>query len=307
MCGCCSSLDTTWGSSGALTIGGTCTGTSGQLTAPVFDPVTLNVYVGCADGKLYSISQAGVVKSLVIGDGVGARTYGAIVDPPLVDGLNGLVYATSGSASNATNAVLVQAKTDLTTPRVANIGVANQCNMHSPTPNNAYFTGIASAGSLMYIGGLGTTGIVNQPCTAGSGGTATVRLYGVTFGAGGAMTTGTPGNNFNGGGGPGFEWGGLTEFFNTTTATDWLFSSALQSNQNNVASWNITTGFPTAFNTLRMEGLGASGIIVDNNSTSTQAASIYFNALHQNSACNNNTNLVATGGCAVKLTQAGLN
>ena len=301
------SLDAAWGASGAITIGGTCIGASGRLTGPVLDFVTLNVYVGCADGKLYSISQTGTVKSLVVGDGIGSKTYGAIVDPPLVDGVNGFVYAVSGSASNGANGVLVQAKIDLTSPVVANLGVGNQCNMHAPTPNNAYFTSITSAGALMYVGGLGTTGTVNQPCTAGSGGTASVTLYGITFGAGGTMSAGTPAHNFNGGGGPGFEWGELTEFFNTTTATDWLFSSALQSNQTNVASWNITGGFPTAFNTLRTEGLGTSGMVVDNNSASNQAASIYFNALQQNAACNNNTNLGATGGCAVKLTQAGLN
>jgi hypothetical protein len=50
-------------------------------------------------------------------------------------------------------------------------------------------------------------------------------------------------------------------------------------------------------------------MIVDNNaSTATypQAASVYFNALQQNAACNNNANGGGTLGCAVKLTQAAL-
>ncbi len=303
------SLDGTWGTAGALTLGGTCTGANAKLTGPVLDFVTLNVYVGCSDGKLYSISQTGTVKSLVVGDGVASKTYGAILDPPLVDGINGFVYVVSGSANNGANGVLVQAKTDLSSPVAVPIGAGNQCNMHAPTPNNAYFTSITSAGALMYVGGLSTTGTVNQPCTAGSGGTAAVILYGVTFGAGGKMNAGAPANSFNGGGGPGFEWAQLTEFFNTTTGTDWLFSAALQSNQTNVASWNITAGFPAAFNTLVTEGLGSSGMVVDNaanTATFPQAASFYFNALQQNAACNNNTNLGATGGCAVKLTQAAL-
>lgn len=74
-----------------------------------------------------------------------------------------------------------------------------------------------------------------------------------------------------------------------------------------MASFNITTNFPTAFNTLVTEGIGASGMVVDNDSASNQASSIYFNALRQNAACNNNTVVADTGGCAVKLTQAALN
>ena len=64
------SLDASWGTGGALTIGGTCTG---KLTAPVQDAINFNIYVGCSDGKLYSISQTGTIKSVVVGDGVTAQ------------------------------------------------------------------------------------------------------------------------------------------------------------------------------------------------------------------------------------------
>ena len=299
------SLDASWGTGGALTIGGTCTG---KLTAPVQDAINFNIYVGCSDGKLYSISQTGTIKSLVVGDGVAAKVYGGIVDPPIVDGVNGFIYAVSGSANNAANGVLVQAKADFSSSVAATIGVGNQCNLHSPTPNNAYFTSITSAGALMYVGGLGTTGTVPQPCTAVSNGTATVALYGITFGATGTMTSGVPANTFALGGGPGYEFAPLTEFYNSTTATDWLFYAALQSGQTNIASSNITAGFPAGFSALTTEGVGTSGMVVDNGAntaTYPQAASIYFNALQENAACNNNTN-GQTGGCAVKLTQAAL-
>src|SRR5208282_339719 len=55
------SIDTSWGSSGAVTVGpGSCAGTtSSKLTGPVLDFVTLNVYVGCADGKLYGFNSSG--------------------------------------------------------------------------------------------------------------------------------------------------------------------------------------------------------------------------------------------------------
>jgi hypothetical protein len=295
-------LDTTWGSSGALPVGGTCTG---KLTAPILNAANSNIYVGCSDGKLYSISQSGVIKSLVVGDGT-AHTYGGIVDPPVVDTVNGFIYVVSGSANNAANAVLVQAKLDLSSPVSVPIGVGSQCNMHAPTPNNAYLTNIASSGALMYVGGLSTTGSVSQPCNGGSSGSAIPILYGAAFNATGVMKSGTPTNvQFDNFGGLGREFSPFTEFFNTTTATDWLFVSALQSNQVNFGGLNITSSFLTSAN-VATEGVGTSGIIVDNNAASLQAASVYFNALQQNTACTNNTNAAAAGGCAVKLTQSNL-
>jgi hypothetical protein len=300
-------LDTTWGTGGALTIGGTCTG---KLTGPVLSAANSNVYVGCSDGKLYSISQTGTVKSLVVGDGVASKTYGGIVDPPIVDSVNGYVYVVSGSSGNGANAVLVQATLDLTTSVVVvPIGIGNQCNMHAPTPNNAYLASIASSGALMYVGGMSTTGTVNQPCTGGSGGSAVPTLYGAGFNSTGVMKSGAPTNvQFDNFGGLGREFSPMSEFYNTTTATDWLFVSALQSAQVNFGGLNITGGFLVGAN-LATEGVGTSGIIVDNNASTTafpQAASVYFNALQENAACNNNTNGTSSGGCAIKLTQSSL-
>ena len=121
------------------------------------------------------------------------------------------------------------------------------------------------------------------------------------------MTSGTPAHSFSAGGGPGAEWAPLLEFYNVTTAIDWLFVGALQSGQTNMGEANITAGFPGGVSSnLATEGLGPSGMIVDNDSASAQAASIYFNALGENAACTNNTVLTDTGGCAVKLTQAAL-
>jgi hypothetical protein len=298
-------LDMSWGSGGALPIGGTCTG---KLTGPVLSAQNSNVYVGCSDGKLYSISQAGVISSLIVGDGLTKSNYGGIVDPPLVDSVNGFVYVVSGSANNLANAVLVQAKLNLSSPVSVPIGVGNQCNMHAPTPNNAYLTSIASSTALMYVGGLTTTGTVSQPCSGGSSGTALPTLYGVGFNSTGAMKSGTPTNlEFDNFGGLGREFSPMSEFFNTTTATDWLFVSALQSGQINFGGLNITGAFFVGFNSAT-EGVGTSGIIVDNNASSAQAASVYFNALQENTGCSNNTNGAtgATGGCAVKLTQSNL-
>jgi hypothetical protein len=296
------SLDATWGTGGAITV------CSGALTAPVLDYVSYNIYVGCADGKLYSISQAGVINSVVVGDGVASKTYGAIVDSPIVDSVNSFVYAVSGSANNGAYGALVQAPTSFASSVTVQVGAGNQCNMHAPALNNAYYTSPTSSGALIYVGGV--TGTVSQPCSASSSITGgDIFLYGATFGSGGVLTSGTPTDSFNCGGGPGSEWVSILEFYNATTSTDWLFLGALQSSQTNVASINITSGFPTGFTDLATEGLGQSGMVVDNDANTTtypQAASIYFNALGENAACTNNTVLTDTGGCAVKLTQAAL-
>lgn len=293
------SLDSSWGSGGAVTV------CSGELTGPVLDYVTLNVFVGCSDGKLYLVSQSGTIKSTAVGDGVASKTYGGIVDPPIVDGADGFVYAVTGSANGAAYGALVQATTNFATSVTVQVGAGNQCNMHAPALNNAYYTSPTTAGALIYVGGV--TGTVSQPCSASSSVTGgDIFLYGATFGSGGVLTSGTPTHSFNCGGGPGSEWVSMLEFYNPATSIDWLFMGALQSNQTNFASENITSGFPTGFTELVTEGLGQSGMVVDNDSASAQAASVYFNAVGENAACTNNTVLTATGGCAVKLTQAAL-
>jgi hypothetical protein len=300
------SLDTTWGTGGALTV------CSGALTAPVFDYVTFNVYVGCSDGKLYSISKTGTIKSIVVGDGVASKTYGAIVDPPIVDSINGYVYAVSGSAAGGANGVVVQATMSFSSSVSVPIGAGNQCNMHAPAFNNLYYTSPTTTGALLYVAGV--SGTVSQPCSVSSTTGGDIMVYGVTFGTGGVMTSGTPAHSVDLGAGPGAEWAPLLEFYNATTATDWLFVAALQSNQTNMAAGSITSAFPTgsSFSEFVTYGLGPSGMIVDNDASATtyaQAASIYFNALGENAACSNNSNpsvLTDTGGCAVKLTQAAL-
>jgi len=273
----------------------------------VRDPVTGNVFVGCADGKLYGFTSSGAAlapASVTVGDGTATRKYGGIVDPPLLDVVDGFVFAVSGSAGGAAYGALVQAHTNFSSSVLARIGAANQCNIHSPTFNNAWYTSPTSAGALIYVAGV--TGTVSQPCSAASTTTGTITVYGVTFGALGVMTAGVPANSFGAGGGPGAEWAPLREFYNPRTATELLFIGANQSAQTNLGVANITAGFPTGIGTVVTEGLGPSGMIVDNDSASAQAASIYFNALQATATCANNTNTAATGGCAVKLTQSAL-
>ena len=268
------SLDATWGTAGALTV---CPGLA--LTGPVEDPVTQNVFVGCADGNLYGFTSAGVPLAnspVSVGD---ASATGGIVDPPLIDVVNGFVYAVSGSFGGS--AVVVQAKTsDLSLPVTATVGAGGLFNLHSPAFNDAYFSSITSTDWLLYA------------FASNAGGTA-VALYGITFDASHNMTAGTP-DNVNvlvfPTGAP-FELSPATEFLN---GEDRLFDSALHSATPNFVSLNINTFPATSENALAQGGAdgGTSGIVVDNVSASAQASSVYFSVLSTKTA--------------VKLTQAGL-
>ncbi len=55
------------------------------------------------------------------------------------------------------------------------------------------------------------------------------------------------------------------------------------------------------------EIMGASGIIIDNNSTSAQASSLYFSNQGNSTAAVKCGRAPAGVGCAVKVTQSGLN
>jgi hypothetical protein len=267
------SLDSTWGTGGALTIGGTCTGVLGKLTGPVVDGGTGNIFVGCADGKLYGFTHAGIAitgSPLTVGD---ATATGGIVDPPMVDPVNGFVYAESGS--NGGSAVLFQAGTTSFTapaPVKATLGAGAVINLHSPAFNDNYFTSVTSTTWVLYAGGLG----------AGNKNT----LYGIAFGAGHAMTPGTPANADVFGFGP-VEFSPFTSFLSAAApAEDRLFESAISAFAGNLASFNIgdlvghpPAGFPAGLEHFATEGSGTTGIVVDNASAQNQADSLYFGTL----------------------------
>jgi hypothetical protein len=246
------------------------------------DFVTLNVFVGCADGRVYGFNSAGsALATPFIAVGNGSAT-GGVVESPIVDGVNGLIYAVSGTGAgtNSGNAVLVQATTSLGGPCaggtlcVATVGNAGVHNAHAPALNDSYFSSGTSANWLIYMGGF--SGALNG-----------LTVYGATFNGARALTAGTPGLALNIGGVSG-EYAPFTEFKNG--ATDWLFGGILQNLLANMASFNINA-FPGGTTNTTLQGSGPSGMIVDNASASAQASSIYFGTQGTNNA--------------VKLTQAG--
>jgi hypothetical protein len=263
------SLDTTWGSGGSVSV------CSGKLSGAVRDGVTGNIFVGCSDGKLYGFNSTGtslLAGGLAVGDGT---AIGGVVDPPMIDAVNGFVYA--ASIVSGTEVVVQASTTNLGSVVTADLGTGATTQMHDPDFNDAYFSSGTSSNWLLYEMGLN------------AGGTE-IALYGIGFGAGHVMTSGTPADEFVVTGSEPAEFSPVTEFLNGST--DQLFVSGLL-NSTNFLEFTITT-FPTGITAFASEGTGGtSGIIIDNDSSETQASSMYFGTL-------GGTNT------AVKLTQNGL-
>ena len=274
------SLDLSWPTSGGSANTGTLSVCAAALTGPVVGPGG-NVYVGCADGKLYCVTPTGTIFGPVtVGNGLVA---GGVVDPPLADVVNGFVYVVSGNSSGGTS-VLVQAPTNLGSSVTATLGAAGKFNLHSPVFNEDYFSCTPQ--------GPGCTWMIYA--LALNPGNTSSSLWGVGFAGAHIMNSGTPPfpnpDQF-----PiaTFEFSPATTFFDGTQ--DRLFESVLSNIVDNIIALNVSTGttFPPSLDSFTSEGSGTSGIIVDNNATGTaQADSIYFGALGANTA--------------VKLTQTGL-
>jgi hypothetical protein len=274
--GAAPSLDTAWGGTGSISVCG------GTLTGPTEDPPTGNVFVGCSDGKLYAFNSSGTALAgspMTVGDG---SATGGIVDPPLIDVVNDLLYTEAGATPGGTEVVMQTGTTNATfnvSPVSATLGSGGHFSMHAPAFNNAYLGG--SGTPLLYEWGL------NSADTE-------IELWGIGFTSFPTMSSGTPPAGLAVGGSSPVELSPVTEFFNANTTTDWLFASGQTALSPNFLEANITAGFPAGFSGSADEGNGTTGIIVDDDSLSNQASSIYVGTFGANAS-------------GVKLTQSGLN
>jgi hypothetical protein len=256
-------------------------GTGSVMTSPTLD-VTGNVFIGAANGVLYSVnvnSATPVVTSLQVGAASGLNT--GILDAPLLDSTGGSVFAIS--SNDSTSAVVVQANTsNLAVKSKVRIGQGSaggtSVNLYDGDFDNNFTT--PSSGHLLVCG----TGAADP----------TPWRYNLPFDGSG---------NLAGDGSPvqlstdnAARCGPVTEFFNANVGggTDFLFWSVTRSclSGRNGCVMSLVNGAPGP-NSPQVSG-GASGIIVDNNSNAGQASSIYFST---ESAPYN----------AVKLTQQNLN
>ena len=158
--------------------------TGNTLSSPVYDGASKNVFVGDAGGYLYSVNSttAAVIPSAQLDFGTG------IVEGPIVDSTNGLVYVFASSDGSSScpplvDTVACSAVYQLTTAFTANdsgseVTVGNSvASATLPNPNptyigafdSAYFNSVNATGNLYVCGNTGGNATLYQiPILAGA-------------------------------------------------------------------------------------------------------------------------------------------
>jgi hypothetical protein len=251
-------------------------------SAPVYDSVSNKIFFTDSSGRIDYVVDTGTTPSV---------TYGTVVapgstseNPVTIDSTNQMVYACFNS--NGANAIVVQAPTSMVSKTTVQVGAPGTyyTGPYAPEFNNAWYTG--SGTPLMYVAGTGT-GVLPTLYAVGFNGSGVLKTTGITS---------TPLATGEGDSSP------LTEFYNSALLKDYLFVGVTNNciattgggTAGCVMSLDITSGFPTvnAATTALAANDGTTGIVVDNNSSVTQASSIYYGTKN--------------GASLVKATQAAL-
>ena len=254
-------------------------------SSPVYDSVSNTVFFTDGNGRIDYVVDSGtptVVYGSVLANGTTSE------NPVIVDSVNQMVYAFFNT--NGANAVVVQAPTSLASFVSVPVGSGTTVytGPYEPTFNHAWFTG--SGTPEMYVAGTDAlTGTIPTLYSVGFNGSGVMNSTADATTA--ALTTGTA------------DASPLTEFYDAVTAKDYLFVGVTDNciatvgglTAGCVMSLDITGGFPTVnANSVALPAAGGTtGIIVDNNSGSTGASSIYYGT--------------KTGVALVKATQSALN
>ena len=252
-------------------------------SSPVYDRVSNKVFFTDSNGRIDYVTDTGVspsvVYSAVLANGNTAE------NPVVVDSSRQMVYASFNS--NGSNAVVVQAPTSMASTISVPVGTQSTIytGPYEPAFNNAWFTG--SGTPKMYVAGTGN-GTLPTLFSVGFNGSGVMNSSADAITA--ALATGAADSS------------PLTEFYNASLLKDYLFVGVTDhcvatvggGTAGCVMSLDITNGFPTvnvSTTALAAPG-GTTGIIVDNDSTATEASSIYY--------------ATKTGAALVKATQAAL-
>jgi hypothetical protein len=207
------------------------------LTGPVYDNGT--VFVGDSTGFLYGVNSTSgaVTASGQLGSGTG------IVDAPIVDSTAQAVYVFVGQNFAGTNSAVIVFNVSTgniasgSTGAAADVGTNSATiPLYAGTFDNIYFN---SANPAQPAGNIYVCG--------NAGGDPTLYQIPITYSSGphlGTVVTGPVLASSNVGCSP------LTEFYNTTTSTDWLFGSAASTSCGAsgttqggcVMSFNVTSG-----------------------------------------------------------------
>ena len=252
-------------------------------STPVYDSVSNKVFFTDSNGRIDSVTDSGASPSVVYGPVLAPGNTAE--NPVMLDSTDQMVYATFNS--NGTNAIVVQAPTNLSSAVSVPVGLANTTytGPYGPDFNNAWYTG--SGTPLMYVAGTGS-GMLPT-------------LYSIGFNASGVMNSSAGAKTAalatgNADSSP------VTEFYNASLQKDFLFVGVTNNciaagggTAGCVMSLDITNGFPSvgAGSTALPAAGGTSGIILDNDSSVDEASSVYY--------------ATKTGVTLVKATQSGLN
>jgi hypothetical protein len=282
-------------------------GANHKIAGPVFDSISRNIYHGDDLGIFTYIREVGSTVGVCIGQpappcwgqvtfALGSATH-PIIESPIVDSTAQRVYAfVGGDNSSGTHAIALQANMTLLSSSSAPVGQSG-ANLYAGTFDDNYYTSPPTG--FLYVCGYTAAPSVANPV-----------LYRLGFAASGKMNTAKDTSSLTlANSATSTPCSPMTEL-RTASGKDELFFSVqngcLASGGGTggcIMSFDITTGFPSASSAARAEAGGTSGIIVDNISAAAQASNIYFTTL-SDTTCGDS---VSGGGCAVKLTQTGLN
>jgi len=291
------------------------------LTSPTLDSVSGNLFTGDSGGRLSYIREAFSTTGTCAAGAppcLGSTSINpavhVIADAPIVDSNTGKVFVFLGN--NGTNAVVIQSDVTLSASVTVSLGTGTGHHLHSGAFDNTYMTGNGSAGSLYMCGssatsaptiqriGFTNSGRIPPSPFANPVGTmnATVDVATLTVASASA------------------ECSPITELYNANApaaSADQIFFGVQKSGSGTncggagcVMSVNVT-GTPATLaiaNSIAEIG-GPSGIIVDNDANTTlfpQSSSLYFSS-QGNSTAGVPCGVTVGVGCAIKVTQAGLN
>jgi hypothetical protein len=285
------------------------------LTGPIYDGVSGNIFMGDGGGRLSYVEEVGSTTGACrtatdVPPCLGASFQsmgGFIADAPIVDSTTGRVFAFDGTATAPiAHATVMQADTQLSNASVVadNVGPNTGARVYDGDFDNAYLSSSApSKTGFLYVCGK-AAGRINSPA-----------LYRIGFNGTGVLNAAPDPGFLTLVGANGPTCSPVAEIFNSNTSTDWIFFSVTnRANQTGCAgagcvmSLNLATlGLwpPVGTTSGAPASGGTSGIIIDNIGTGGQESNIYFTWLANATAaisCNGRR----TVGCAVKLTQLGL-
>ena len=291
------------------------------LTSPTLDSVSGNIFTGDSGGRLSYVRETfSTTGTCAAGSPpcLGSTSINpavhVIADGPIVDSTTGKVFVFFGN--NGTSAAVIQSDVTLSASVTASLGAGTGHHIHSGAFDNTYLTGNGSVGSLYMCGSSNTSAPTIQRIGFTNSGRVPASPFSNPIGT---MNSAVDAATLTVATGSA-ECAPVTELYNANApvaSRDQIFFGVqnLGSGTNCggagcAMSVNVTgTPGTLAIANSIAEINGPSGIIVDNDADTTsfpQSSSLYFSS-QGNSTAGVRCGVTVGVGCAVKVTQAGLN